>query len=450
MKALGCPTNMKGNCWGVAVSAEIARSNSLYLEFRKTINYLAGISGTTLLTKVNEASQKSTESPETLNSNDKILLTIRELFAQIYNYQEPFTLQHKLGVPGPHIQQNDLKKTNALVRKAKEHTTFVTSDHYKQFLLFSKKEDNWLKLIKCLKIIKASPLEVGFLLSSKRHAVHLFYNKIDGYWNLTSDYTRTWPIRDYKKTSALVESLMNNEFGGSSNAVFCFTVFLDESKENTVLTNALDAVSKDLLETINSGQMPDFTDSYGRTLLHIASYNGFTDIVEALLGQPSSHINKTANNNTSPLFIAAYNGNLSVVEALLKQADIEVNIASETGETALFAAAENGHVEVVDALRRHPKIDIQKSNIHGDTPVKVAMLNKHQAVWKLLCTPLETTQEETLNPAPIATFDTDLPVDEQSDSNDNSSYCQVFFRKRRKIDGSFKPTESSLITSNGN
>ncbi|RUO96475.1 ankyrin repeat-containing domain protein [Jimgerdemannia flammicorona] len=64
-------------------------------------------------------------------------------------------------------------------------------------------------------------------------------------------------------------------------------------------------------ETVN------YTDSDGRTAIHIASIKGHIKILQMLIERRANTFEMDGNNNT-PLHVAVLNGNVAIVELLLK------------------------------------------------------------------------------------------------------------------------------------
>jgi len=102
------------------------------------------------------------------------------------------------------------------------------------------------------------------------------------------------------------------------------------------------------------GQPAKAVNTNGETPLFIASQNGHTEIVKALLTRGAA-INQARTDGATPLLIASYNGHTATVQALLA-AGANVNQACTDGATPLSIAAIRGHVEhmeVVKALFTH-------------------------------------------------------------------------------------------------
>ncbi|MFA6302964.1 MAG: ankyrin repeat domain-containing protein [Legionella sp.] len=410
MKVLDCPTNEGGNCWGIALSAEIARSNSSYEQFIMTMKFIAKLDPKTVRSSIDDAGYKSAIQFQELTPDEKMLLTIRPFFIQVYNYQNPLSLQLKLEVKGPYISQNDLKKTTELIRKDEGNTRLVSLDNYQRFLLFSEIKDGSRNLINFLDKIKSSTIEVGFLIGTESHVVHLFYDMNNSMWMLTSHSS----LRSYRETTALVQSLMLIEFASRGSHIFCATLFLNELHEGSGLVNELNSLSENSLIKFRDGTTTDFVDSCGRTLLHIAAYNGLINVVNALFEQPLTKINQVDKKGATPLYTAAENGQLTLVNAFLNNPETEVNKTTNDGETPLFTAAKNGHLDVVDALIKHPKIEVCKANNKKQDPLYVAIQNRHDSVLKRLFAISEKETDKDINQKSVP-----LNIKESNSSSNN-------------------------------
>ncbi|XP_036887868.1 ankyrin repeat domain-containing protein 29 isoform X3 [Sturnira hondurensis] len=133
---------------------------------------------------------------------------------------------------------------------------------------------------------------------------------------------------------------------------------------------------------LNSGRVDvDCRDSYGTTLLMVASYAGHIDCVRELVLQ-GADINLQRESGTTALFFAAQQGHNDVVRFLF-EFGASTEFRTKDGGTALLAASQYGHRQVVDTLLKHG------ANIHdqlcdGATALFLAAQGGYLDVTRLL------------------------------------------------------------------
>lgn len=132
-----------------------------------------------------------------------------------------------------------------------------------------------------------------------------------------------------------------------------------------------------LNENINLYQV----DEEGRNFLHVAAWNGHTEVVKGL-AELGAALNKADNDGTTPISKAAYNGYTKVVKALVEHG-ADLNKADCVGYTPVYIAAYKGHTEVVKALAEHGA-DLNKPNNGGRTPISSAAGYGRLEVVKIL------------------------------------------------------------------
>jgi ankyrin repeat protein len=121
----------------------------------------------------------------------------------------------------------------------------------------------------------------------------------------------------------------------------------------------------------------------GWTPLFMASQNGHTAVVAALLAHKATDVNQAqTDTGSTPLFMASQKGHAAVVAALLAHEATDVNQArTDEGSTPLFAASLEGHAAVVEALLAHEATDVNLARTdEGSTPLFAASQQGHAAV----------------------------------------------------------------------
>jgi len=128
-------------------------------------------------------------------------------------------------------------------------------------------------------------------------------------------------------------------------------------------------------------------DGLGNTLLHIAAYKGYKEIVATLLDYARFRIlfwiNEKENVfNDTPLHKASINGHADVVELLLKHG-ADADATSSNGSTPLHYAAYNGHANIVKLLLENCADPSAKNNI-GKKPADVARERRHIEIANMI------------------------------------------------------------------
>uniref|UniRef100_A0A6B2L2Z3 Uncharacterized protein n=1 Tax=Arcella intermedia TaxID=1963864 RepID=A0A6B2L2Z3_9EUKA len=105
-------------------------------------------------------------------------------------------------------------------------------------------------------------------------------------------------------------------------------------------------------------------NKYHKTPLHVATENGFSEIIELLLTR-NAHVEAKDENGCSPLHIACQNGNKPNFDLLIS---FKANIEAQTKnlETPLHLACLNGHLPIVQALIQ------MKANIEAKDHVNIS------------------------------------------------------------------------------
>ncbi|MGE3804044.1 MAG: ankyrin repeat domain-containing protein [Gemmataceae bacterium] len=121
------------------------------------------------------------------------------------------------------------------------------------------------------------------------------------------------------------------------------------------------------------------------TPLMVATENGHSEIVRALLAAGADPHGAATNTGADALYIACAQGHLDIVEELL-QRGADVNPPADrggTGYTPLMAAALSGNLELVQRLVA-AGANVQATDLDGRTAIKWAREQKHKEVVKYL------------------------------------------------------------------
>ena len=131
----------------------------------------------------------------------------------------------------------------------------------------------------------------------------------------------------------------------------------------------------------------DTKDSLGRTPLHYAAGGGHLNVVTYLYikqqeAAPEQH-NFIDYNGSLPLHLACYCGHLSVAEYLITKRKCDPSSQDKNGLTPLHFASDGGHVNIVQYLTKLG-CDPNACSIEQTRPLHFACANGHMDVAKLL------------------------------------------------------------------
>lgn len=124
-----------------------------------------------------------------------------------------------------------------------------------------------------------------------------------------------------------------------------------------------------------------YTDERGRTALHYAAYQGYTDIVKQLI-EAGADINYEDHHGETPLFFAVTNKQKQTILHLLDNgANPEIN--DFQGNSLLHILAKTGQQDVAEKLIGLG-LDVNALNKDGTPPLLIATRNKFIPIVKLL------------------------------------------------------------------
>ena len=120
------------------------------------------------------------------------------------------------------------------------------------------------------------------------------------------------------------------------------------------------------------------------TLLHLAAYHGWLDIIRTV-GFTTTY-NCKDNNGRTPLVYAAAGGNISVIDYLITEQDCDPTIPYSDGTLALHIACLHGHLNVTKYFITEQNCDPTSQNQNGRTPLHYASQGGHMNIIQYLNT----------------------------------------------------------------
>ncbi len=123
-------------------------------------------------------------------------------------------------------------------------------------------------------------------------------------------------------------------------------------------------------------------DRDGRTPLHYAALSGRLDVVKVLIEQEDIFIDATDNEGNTPLMLALKERHIQVAKLLIESGAI-INIRNNNGDTPLHFAVLIGDAELVRMMLERGA-DVNAQNADGDTPLHVAVRRGYVEIVKLL------------------------------------------------------------------
>ncbi|HEY4255464.1 MAG TPA: ankyrin repeat domain-containing protein, partial [Chlamydiales bacterium] len=161
--------------------------------------------------------------------------------------------------------------------------------------------------------------------------------------------------------------------------LFAVNKLLLESKDHEGSTPLLLAANhgKAVCEILlKAGANLEVPDSKGNTVLHIAAFNGKTDIVQ-LFAANKGLLEAKNKQGLTPLFLAAYSGHRATCEILLK-AGANVECTNSNGRNVLHIAVFNGKTETVQLFAANKGL-LEATDKQGLTPLFLAAHSGHRA-----------------------------------------------------------------------
>ena len=136
-----------------------------------------------------------------------------------------------------------------------------------------------------------------------------------------------------------------------------------------------------------------FTELSLVSLLHLAAYWGWRNVVTSLVSVYNCAANCKDEKGHIPLHYAASNGHLEVVKYFIVELHCDPMVKNEYGYTPLHYACGNGHLNIAQYLIREEHCNPSCENNGGMTPLHYACANGHLNIAQYLI------REEHCNPS---------------------------------------------------
>ncbi|EAY15285.1 hypothetical protein TVAG_394280 [Trichomonas vaginalis G3] len=131
---------------------------------------------------------------------------------------------------------------------------------------------------------------------------------------------------------------------------------------------------------------PSLCDDENSNVLHWAAQSDLCDVVHLVASKVD--VNKSDNNNMTPLLIAAAFRAYSFICKLIELPQTNVNVQDPSGMTALHFAARNDDEFTIQAIVNSGRADVNMKNKSGLTPLHIAASNGNEAaVMALISAP---------------------------------------------------------------
>jgi hypothetical protein len=392
----GYNIDFDGICFGIASMAMQAILAGKYDEFCQR---LKRISDFVVSDKMIKLEQEGGFKKNFLTSEDpppeekKQFLDFKEFFDGVALYQSPENHQ-KLFEPNneatnPSLnQQSGMPLVHELIKPSGHNINKIHS-----FSGCYTQQDLNYYLTKLTAVFETSKQDIAVTLEDHAHTILLRYNAKNQLWNF---------LDANQLDKAHIPYDLHNESDSSNLALNIFEAFEipnDITMTLILATTIYSSVKADVavsekinnmaVETLNNHLDHPETNKHW---LQIASQNGQTETVKAILANKDIDINAKTNGCTA-LYTAALNGHAEVVKAILANNQVQVNI-EYNGCTALHIAALNGHTEVVKAILANNEVEVNGTvgekdvdvnpSLNGYTALHLAAFHGHTEVVKAI------------------------------------------------------------------
>jgi ankyrin repeat protein len=154
--------------------------------------------------------------------------------------------------------------------------------------------------------------------------------------------------------------------------------------EDAILGAAAKGATLAVLALVKSGTHPNTANARGETAVYVASENGHTETVRALVLECRADANTPDLDGRTPVFAAAFFGRTETVRALVLICRADANTPDNSGKTPVFIAAMWRRTETVRALVKECAADASTASNDGYTPVTSAARYGHTETVRAL------------------------------------------------------------------
>ena len=125
-------------------------------------------------------------------------------------------------------------------------------------------------------------------------------------------------------------------------------------------------------------------DSEGQIPLHYAAHNGHLEVVKYFTAQLQCDPMEKDNDGWTALFFACSNGHLNIAQYLIREEHCNPSCENNNGTTLLHSACDNGHLNITQYLIREEHCNPSCEDNNGMTPLHFACLNNHAHIVQYL------------------------------------------------------------------
>ena len=309
-----------------------------------------------------------------------------------------------LEVGEPELDNDNLPQVEDMVSVCEglvtvdEESNIIRLVHYTMQEYFERLQKRWFVnteddiTITCIKYLSFSTSESGFCRTDKEFEERLQSNQFYDY------AARNWGYHAravFPTLSSLVLMFLESEakVEASSQVIMASRLYSIHSpyrwdsqripkQIKAVHLAAYFGLSEAMKCLLAYGHCPNLKDTYNRTPLWYAAYNGHENVIKVLLGENGVDPDCKDNYGRTPLSWAAEKGHEVVVKQLLANDRVNPNFKDPFHrQTALWRAADKGHEKVVKLLLKEG-VDPDCKDKYGQTPLLIAIGRRHSAVLK--------------------------------------------------------------------